>query len=489
MAGCFRPGGTPQSGRKRNSLIHPAIFNMASNTEASRFSTLRERLRGTLLLSGDDTFDAARALWNGRFTPRPRAIARCRGTADVMLAVDFAREHHVPLSVKSTGHSYAGTSVRDDGLLIDLSLMNAVRVDPSAMRAHVAPGARWGDFDHEAQAFGLATTGATVSTVGVSGYTLGGGTGYLARKHGLGLDNLISADVVTANGHRVHASEQENAELFWGLRGGGAHLGVVTSFEFALHEVGPHVLAGQIVHDFTHAADLLRFWRAYMKEAPDELQCYAFIVHIPPIDAFPPETHGEVGVDFVVSYAGPAEEGNRVLQPLRAFGDPILDTVAPQPYAAVQKTFDAGTPPGLRWYSRAHLFDEISDEAIDTIVHFCDALPGPFSMVYFEPLGGAIGKVDASATAYPHRDAAFGFHVFPGWSNPEEDHEITEWARAFSGALAPHASGGVYVNLLSDDEPDRLSEAYGANFERLVGLKKRYDPDDMFSAIHTVPNG
>lgn len=459
---------------------------MASNSDALKFSTLQEHLRGALILPRDDTYDAARALWNGRFDPRPRAIARCRGAADVMTAVTFAREQDIPLSVKSTGHSYAGRSVRNDGLLIDLSLMNNVRVDPSGMRAHVGPGARWGDVDHETQAFGLATTGATVSTVGVSGYTLGGGTGYLARKHGLGLDNLISADVVTADGHLVHASEQEDAELFWGLRGGGANLGVATSFEFALHPLGPHILAGQIVHDFEQAPEVLRFWRAYMAEAPNELQCYAFVVHVPAIDAFPPESHGRVAVDLVIAYAGSTDDGERLIEPLRTFGDPILDVVEPQPYAAVQKTFDAGTPPRLRWYSRAHFFDDVDDGLIDTIVRFCDPLPGPFSMVYFEPLGGAIKDVDSSATAYAHRDASFGLHIFPGWSNPEEDVKITEWARALSDAVAPLASDGVYVNLLGDDEPDRVSEAYGMNFERLARLKRRYDPKNLFSSNHNI---
>ena len=452
------------------------------NQDGASLSTLRERLRGPLILPGDAAYDGARAVWNGRIDRRPDAVARCSDAADVQAVVDFAREHDVRISVKSTGHSYAGASVRDGGIVIDLSSMNAVQVDAAGMRARVGPGTRWGAFDRQAQAFGLATTGATVSTVGVSGYTLGGGTGYLARKHGLGLDNLLAADIVTADGDLVRVSEDEHADLFWGLRGGGAHLGVVTALEFQLHRVGPQIMAGQIVYDFESAREVLRFWREYMADAPNELQCYAFLLNIPPIDAFPKEHHGHVGLDLVAAYAGPLEDGKRVLDPLRNAGKPMLDTVSPQAYVDVQAAFDAGTPPGLRWHSRAHFSDEISDELIDAVLHHCRPLPGPFTLAYFEPLGGAISAVDPAATAYAHRDAAFSLHIFPGWTDPDADGGMARWAQAFSDDVARFARGGVYVNLLSDDEGGRVPEAYGENYERLVMLKRRYDPRNLISS-------
>lgn len=435
-----------------------------------------------MILPGEAEYEGARSLWNGRIDRRPDAIARCLSTADVQAVVNAARELDVPLSVRSTGHSYSGACLRDGGLTIDLSGMNSVEIDGRNMRARVGPGARWGDFDRQAQTVGLATTGATVSTVGVSGYTLGGGTGYLARKHGLSLDNLISANVVGADGELLHASNDEHPDLFWGLRGGGTHLGVVTAFEFQLHQVGPQIMAGQIVYDYRSARDVLRFWREYMADAPDALQCYAFLLNIPPIDAFPPEHHGRVGLDLVAAYSGSIQEGERVLEPLRTIGEPVLDAVAPQAYADVQAAFDAGMPAGLRWHSRAHFFNEISDDLIDAVLHHCDPLPGPYSLVYFEPLGGAIGVVGATATAYAHRDAAFSLHIFPGWSDSDDDDSMARWAEAFSDDVARFARGGVYVNLLSDDEDHRIPEAYGRNYERLKRLKGRYDPGNLFSS-------
>jgi FAD/FMN-containing dehydrogenase len=448
--------------------------------------SLRNRMRGPVLTPDDDAYDDACVIWNARLQQPPAAVARCTGTADVMAAVDVARANDLQVAVKGGGHSYAGASVAEDALMIDLSPMDGVRVDPDAKMARVQGGATWGDFDHEAQVFGLATTGVTVSTVGVAGSTLGGGTGYLARKHGLALDNLIAADVVTADGDLVHASEQENADLFWGLRGGSGNLGVVTSFQFQVHEVGPEVLAGQIVHPIEAAGEGLRFYRDFMANAPDELQAYAFFVHIPPMPAFPEEYHGKTALDFVVAYAGDQSTGESVLQPLRDFGDPILDGVHPQPYTALQQTFDAGVPKGHRWYSKAHYLDHLPDDAIDTVVDYVDPLPGPFSMVYFEPMGGAIGRVDSSATAFPHRDAAYGFHILTGWSAADKDDAIMAWTRDFHTAMAPHANGGVYVNLLGADEADRTAAAYGVNHDRLARLKSAWDPENLFRVNHNV---
>ena len=457
-----------------------------STVDDATLRQLRDSMHGLVLAPGDDGYDAARTVWNARLSSRPAAVARCTGAADVRAAVNIARENDLSLSVKGGGHSYAGRSAAEGALMVDLSSMTGVRVDPDARTARVQPGATWGDFDHEAQAFGLATTGATVSTVGVAGCTLGGGTGHLARKCGLSLDNLISADVVTADGSFVHASEEQNADLFWGLRGGDGNLGVVTSFEFQLHEVGPEVLAGQILHPMADAAEGLRVYRDVMADAPDELQAYAFFVHAPPIPAVPEDYHGATVLDLVVTYAGDPSTGEEVLRPLRAFGDPILDAVRPQPYTALQQTFDEGVPPGQRWYSKAHYLDALPDAALDTVVEHVDPLPGPFSMVYFEPMGGAIGRVDPSATAFPHREAAYGFHILTGWSDPDQDAEIMDWTRDVHAAMTPYANGGVYVNLLGSDEAPRVASAYGPNQGRLARLKAQYDPNNLFRENHNV---
>ena len=355
--------------------------------------------------------------------------------------------------------------------------MSSVRVDPHARTARVGPGATWGDFDHEAGAFGLATTGGLVSTTGVAGLTLGGGQGYLARKHGLTIDNLIGADVVTADGELVHASEDENPDLFWGLRGGGGNFGVVTSFEFDLHPVGPEVLGGPIFHRYEDARDVLEFYREFAADAPDELSCYAFFIRIPPEEPFPAALQGEPSLCLAACYAGPVEEGEGQLEPLRAFGDPILDGIQPLPYAALQRSFDDGSPEGYRWYSKSHYLDGLPDGAIDTIMEFTDPYPGPLTQVALEPLGGAIGRVDADATAFRHRDAAYSFGIDDG---------MIEWAREFHEAMAPYATGGVYANYLDRDEGGRVEAAYGENYERLVEVKSEWDPGNLFRMNQNV---
>lgn len=458
----------------------------AAHIDDTTFQAFSDRMRGPVLQPGDAGYDEARTIWNARLDRQPAAVAQCTGTADVQAAVNAARENNLRLSVKSGGHSYAGNAACDDGLMIDLSPMKGVRVDPDAQAARVQPGAAWGAFDHEAQASGLATTGPTVSSVGVAGYTLGGGTGYLARKHGLACDNLLSADVVTTEGELVHASEEVNSDLFWGLRGGSGNFGIVTSFEFQLHEVGPEVLAGQIVHPVEEAGEVLRFYRSFMAEAPDALQAYAFFIHVPPLSVFPEAFHGKTAIDLVVAYAGAISDGEEALQPIRDFGDPMLDGVGPQPYTALQQTFDEGMPKGHRWYSKAHYLEALPDGALDTVVDYVDPLPGPFSAVYFEPLGGAIKRVDPTATAFPHREAAYGFHIFPGWTDPDKDDEIMEWTREFHEAMTPYATGGVYVNLLGEDEGDRLQAAYGGNYDRLAQLKSEWDPENLFRMNHNI---
>lgn len=448
---------------------------------------LRDRLRGRVLAPGEPGYDEARRGWNALVDLRPGAIARCVGAADVLQAVGHAREHGVTPAVRSGGHDYAGRSSCDDGLLIDLSAMNGIRVDPEGRRAWVQPGATWGALDHETQAFGLAAPGPTVSTVGIGGAALGGGSGYLTRRHGLTLDNVLAADVVTADGRLLRASEEEHPDLFWALRGGGGNFGVVTSLELDLHRVGPELLAGQIVHRFEDAPEVLRFFRSFMAEAPDDLQCYPFFLKLPPLDVFPEELHGRVALDLVVACAGPLDEAEDALRPLRELGDPVFDGVAPQPFTVVQTTFDEGMPKGNRWYSRAHYLDALSDDAIEIVMEHVESMPGPFSVAYFGPLGGAAARVEPSATAFPHRDADLGIHILGGWTDPADDERCIDWVRSFHAAMVPHATGGVYVNLLAPDAgPDRVRAAYGPNHGRLRQIKAEYDPENLFRVNHNI---
>ena len=460
---------------------------MTNLLEPTTIQPLRDHMQGEVLLLGEAGYDEARSVWNQRFDPRPLAVVRCRSTGDVVAAVNFAREQRLPLSVKSGGHSYAGYAVGDGALAIDLSRMDSVEIDAARKRAVVGPGATWADFDGAAQAHGLATTGCTASIVGVAGYTLGGGTGYLARMHGLSLDNLLSAQVVTAAGRVLRASEDENPELFWALRGGSGNFGVVTSFEFRLHAVGPEVVSAQAFHPFENAREVLHFYREFMRTAPDEVTVYALAMRVPPAEPFPEDQQGKVALAFLASHCGDPNEGDAALAPLTDFGNPFLAGIQRVPYKALQQGFDAGMAKGPRWYTRAHMLAEISDGAIETFARHAAALPGPFTVAYFEPLGGAIGRVQSSATAFPHRDAAYEMHIFPGWTDRAEGEDLMRWARQFHEAMAPHTTGGVYVNLLDRDEEARFPNAYGANYDRLAQLKAKWDPENLFRINHNIP--
>ena len=459
---------------------------MADPSPASLLQSLQAQVRGDVVVPGDAGYDEARAPWNGRFDRHPAIIVRCNDAGDVAAAVDFARTQGLALGVKGGGHDFAGNSVCEGGLAIDLSRMNSVQVDPVARIARVGAGATWGDVDRATQAFGLATPGATVSTVGVAGFTLGGGVGHLGRKHGLACDNVVAAQVVTADGRLVRAGEGENPELFWAIRGGGGNFGVVTAFEFRLHEAGPEVLAGQIVYRFEDAAAVLRHYRDFMASAPDEIQCWAFLLRLPPLPVFPEELHGQPALDLVVCHAGAVADAWHDVLPLRQFGRPILDAVEPQSYVALQQAFDPGMPKGQRWYSRAHYLRVLPDAAIATLLEHAERLPGPFTTAYLGAEGGAGGRIDRAATAFPHRDAAFSLHVFPGWTDPGDDADIMRWAREVHRAMAPHATGGIYVNMLAEDEADRVGAAYGANYERLARLKRLWDPQNLFRGNHNI---
>src|ERR1700730_9260147 len=446
----------------------------------------RQTLRGNVCLPQEAGYDEARTIWNAMIDRHPGAVVRCRGAADIVAAVRFAREHGLLLAVRGGGHNIAGNAVCEGGLLIDLSLMRSVRVDPASRTARVEPGATLGDFDKEAQAFGLATPLGINSTTGVAGLTLGGGFGWLSRKFGLAADNLISTEVVTAEGKLVRASETENSDLFWALRGGGGNFGVVSSFEFRLHPVGPMVLSGLIVHSFARAKELLSGYRQVASKAPDELTVWVVLRQAPPLPFLPAEVHGKEVLVFAVCYTGDEISGQRALEPLRALGQPIADVIGMQPYAAWQTAFDPLLAPGAYNYWKSHNFLELSDGAIEALTSYAARLPTPECEIFVGQLGGATSRVALDATAYPHRNANFVMNVHTRWREPTDERRSIEWARQLFAETAPHATGGVYVNFMPEDEIDRVSSAYGANYARLAALKAKYDPGNLFRLNQNV---
>jgi FAD binding domain/Berberine and berberine like len=441
----------------------------------------RASLRGHLWHAGEDGYDEARKIWNGMIDRRPALIARCAGVADVITCVNVARANNLLMAVRGGGHNIAGHAVCDGGLMIDLSRMKGMRVDPVRRTAHAEPGLTWGEFDHETQAFGLATTGGQVSTTGIAGLTLGGGWGYLARKYGLASDNLLSVDLVTANGQWLTASATEHADLFWGVRGGGGNFGVVTAFEYQLHRVGP-VLAGFVIHPFEKAQEVLTFYRDFTRTAPDELASGVVLVTLPdgiPVAAIP------------VCYNGPIEEGERILKPLRAFGPPLADQIGPIPYTAAQQLIDAFYPPGLQQYWKSSFLQEISDGAIATMVTYCANRPSPMCHAVIEhTLGGAVSRVDREATAFNHRDVPYSFISLGVCTDPAEAETCVRWARECWEAMQPFLTGSAYVNYLgreADEGAERIQAAYGAEkYQRLVALKNTYDPTNLFQLNQNI---
>ena len=448
---------------------------------------LSASLEGELVRPGDPTYDEHRRVWNGSIDRFPALIARCAGAADVRAAVRFARSTGLPVAVRGGGHSYPGLSVCDGGIVIDLGPMKGIRVDPEARTARVQAGVLWGELDRETQAFGLATTGGIVTHTGVAGLTLGGGIGWLHRKHGLTIDQLLSVDLVTAGGELVKASQTENPDLFWGLRGGGGNFGIVTEFEFRLHPVGPIVLAGPIFWPIEQAPGLLRFYREWSAEAPDELMTMVVQRKAPPLPFVPRELHGELVVAVVCCYAGPLEDGERVVRPLRAFGSPVLDLCEPKPYVAHQATFDASFPHGWWYYFRACDVAGLTDDVIDVMVEHGRRIVSPITSVAFFQMGGAVARVGESETAFNGRDAAFTFNINGNSKTAEGFEAEREWARAFWSALEPYHTS-VYVNFLMEEGQERIRQAYGAGkYERLKALKRTYDPTNFFRLNQNIP--
>lgn len=443
-------------------------------------------LRGEVALAGSDGYDDARTLWNAMIDRRPALVARCRGTADVVHAVNFARERSLLTAVRGGGHNIAGKAVCEGGFLIDLSLMRGVHVDAEARRVRVEPGCDLGDLDKECQAFGLATPVGINSTTGIAGLTLGGGFGWLSRKHGLTIDNLVSADVVTASGEVLTASADKRKGLFWGIRGGSGNLGVVTSFEFDLHPVGPEVLSGPVIYPFERAREILAEYRALCAQAPDELSVWAVLRHAPPFPFVPEEWHGQMVLILAICYAGDMAAGEEAMRPFRGIGEPIADAVGPHPYVGWQAAFDPLLTPGARNYWKSHNFRELSDGALDAVVDCASRLPSGQSEIFIAQLGGAINRVPADATVYEHRDVAFVLNVHTRWDDAADDERCIAWAREFFDASAPFATGGVYVNFMPEDETERVGKAFGQNYDRLAKLKAKYDPDNLFRLNQNV---
>ena len=452
---------------------------------------LAEAFGGELVNREHDSFDALRAVYNGSITRSPAMIARCTGPADVIAAINYARAEGLAVAVRSGGHSVAGNGTCDDGVLLDLSPMKGVRVDPKARTARAGAGTLWGEYDRETQVFGLATPGGRVTTTGVGGFTLGGGYGWISAKYGLTCDNLISADVVTADGEIVTASEKENEELFWGLRGGSGNFGVVTSFEFQVHPLGPIIAAGLLLWPLDEAAKIGRLWRDFSESAPDELGTgCALLPAAPPEEFVPVELHGKPIFGVILCWTGDADEGLEAVQPLKGAG-PAVDLVGPMPYRAFQAMLDPFAPPGWRNYHRGEHIRELPDEAIDAYVAEAPAGLHPMTQSIIFRNGGAISRVPKNATAATHRDPPYMYHPIACWDDPARDDEHLDWVRRSSDALKPFATGGVYLNFTGEEGADRVRSGFENEiWERLVALKNKYDPGNMFRFNQNIkPSG
>ena len=447
---------------------------------------LAESLRGELLGPSDGGWDEARAVYNAMIDRQPRQIARCVDVADVMAAVNFARENGLLLSVRGGGHNAGGLGIADDALVIDLSAMRGVRVDPAAREVRVAGGSTWGDVDHATHAFGLATPSGIISTTGVGGLTLGGGIGHLARQFGLTIDNLLAVDMVLADGSFVTASEDENADLFWAVRGGGGNFGVVTSFLFRGNPVS-EVVAGPTLWPLEATADVLRFYDEFIANAPEELNGFFAFLMVPPADPFPEELHMQKMCGVVWCYNGSPADADEALAPVRDFGPPSLYGPQPMPFPAIQSAFDGLYTPGLQWYWKADFVDELPEEAIMGHVEHGAKLPTLHSTMHLYPIDGAVNRVGEDDTAFTYRNSRWAQVIVGVDPDPANRDTITEWTRDYWEALHPHSAGGAYVNFLMHDEgEDRVKATYGKNYDRLAKVKGRYDPDNLFRVNQNI---
>ena len=452
-------------------------MNLQSNENIEK---LKKKVKGRLVLPVDPSYNEVREIWNAMIDRRPAVIVQCAEADDVLHAISYARENGLELSIRGAGHNIAGSALCDNGVMIDLSNMKTVRVDAQKRRAYVEPGATLGDFDKAVQTHGLATPVGINSTTGIAGLTLGGGFGWLTRKYGMTVDNLVSAEVVTADSRKIHVSKDENADLFWAIRGGGGNFGVVTRFEFALYPVGPEILAGLLVFPLDQARQVLQKHREFVTSAPEELNIWVVLRKAPPLPFLPENVHGKEVIVLAIFYSGDISEGEKLIGTLRSFGAPYGEHIGPMPYAQWQQAFDPLLTPGARNYWKSHNLTQLSDGALDSIVEFARKLPSPQCEIFVALVSGAANRVSSDAMAYGHRDAKFILNVHGRWDEPAEDKTCIAWARAFFEASKPYASTGAYVNFMTGDEGDRVAAAYGANYDRLKKIKKKYDPENIF---------
>jgi FAD/FMN-containing dehydrogenase len=443
---------------------------------------LSASVRGPVLSPGDEGYDEARTIWNAMIDKRPAAIARCTGVADVIDVVNFARTNGALLAVRGGGHNIAGTSLCDGGVVADLSHMKGIRVDLKSETVRAQPGLNLGDLDRETQAFGRVVPAGIVTDTGIAGLTLGGGFGWLTRKWGFTSDNLLSVDIVTADGEFLTASATENADLFWGVRGGGGNFGIVTSFEYRMWPLGPEVMAGLVLYPMEKAAEVIQFYREFSASAPDELTCLLMLRLAPVSPVLPKELHGQPVAGIAVCYAGPAEEGAKAVRPLKEFGSPLVDLVGPKPFTAHQTLLDAAQAPGRYYYWKSEYLPGISDEAQETLIAHTAEFPSPESALLVFQLGGAASRINDDDSAAAHRDAAFILNIAASCVDPQKTDGCVRWAREFWSDMRQFSTGGVYVNFMTEDEgEDRTQAAYGAaKYDRLVALKAKYDPTNLF---------
>jgi FAD/FMN-containing dehydrogenase len=454
---------------------------IATTLSTNAVQAFQQQLHGTLIQPGDAAYDEARTVFNAMIDKRPALIARCADTADVVAAVNFAREHGLLVAIHGGGHSIAGKATCDDGLVIDLSPMKEIQVDPVAKTVRTGGGVTWGEFDAATQAHGLASTGGAVSTTGIAGLTLGGGIGFLARRFGLASDNVIEVEIVTADGKVRIANATTHPDLFWAIRGGGGNFGVVTSFTYRLHDLGPTVVGGLLIHPFERAREAFQFYRAWAATAPDSITVLPGLLTGP---------DGNKIMAFITCYSGPLDEADRVLGDLRAFGPPLADLIAPMPYTAIQQLFDPAYPPGRRNYWKSSFVDELSDAFIDATIAAFEQVPSPLTAVALEHLGGKVSRIDADATAFSQRSAPWNLLITSGWEDPDEDALNIQWTRDYWNAIQPLTNAAAYVNYLAAEEGDRVAAAYGPQYAKLQEIKAEYDPGNLFRVNQNiVPRG
>jgi hypothetical protein len=464
-------------------------MSVTTGTTTAPFEELTAALRGTLILPGEPAYTEARAVYNAMIDRHPAAIVRCADTADVIACVRFARTHGLDIAVRGGGHNAAGLAVADDALVIDLSELRSTTVNPEDHTVRVDPGCTWGDVDHATVAFGMATPSGFLASTGVAGLTLGGGIGYLSRRFGLTIDNLLSADVVLANGSFVTANaDNEHSDLFWALRGGGGNFGVVTSFTFRCHDIGEHgtIIGGPVLYDFADTADVMRWYRELLPSLPEELSGWIGLITIPPAPPFPEELWGRKACAIVWCYTGPHAKADEVLAPVRSFGSPLVVGLQEMPFTALQSAFDPLYPAGLYWYWKADFFKQITDEAIDVHLRYGAALPTGHSTMHLYPIDGAASRVPADATAFAYRDGGWAGVIVGVDPDAANRGKLTEWARDYWAALHPTSAGGAYINFMMAEGDDRIKASYRDNYDRLAEVKRRYDPDNAFHVNQNI---